>query len=281
VDDSHFDALTRVLFADGSRRQALVAAVVGLGTILGLADAEAKKKKKKKETKKPDSPPPPPRSCPSGQKACGNDCIAATGCCASDECGANGTCANHACQCASGFVATCDGTCIPDEPGLVVCCEQNILCNLECCDVAAGQVCHVSPSATDTCQGGGCPAGGMCQTEDFFVCAGRNALDSIGLCECTTPIDGGQSVCVSLASLDCNNTCTSSAGCGAGAVCIANGPWCGCEEEVVGFCGTLCSEGCGANCSQRASSAAYSQTGSAWVDVLAPKLSGRKQSPPR
>jgi hypothetical protein len=277
MDIDRLAGLVHALSATPSRRrvsQILGGLTVGsiLAPLVDPVEGEAKKKRKKKHKKKKKQAP----SCPSGLKKCGNQCIPAGGCCLSNECGGNRTCAGNACQCANGFVETCDGNCIPDEPGLVVCCEPNILCQNECCDVAASEVCHVSPSAEDTCQGGGCPAGGLCDREDFYVCAGRNALDIIGLCECTAPIEGGESVCVSTESVDCNNTCTSSSGCGAGAVCIANGEWCGCDETVVGFCGTLCSEGCGANCSEQSSSRAHHQAGGAWMDVLAPKLSGRK-----
>jgi hypothetical protein len=279
MDIDRLASLVHTFSATPTRRR-VSRSLAGLATgsilapLIDPISGEAKKKRKKKHKKKKDPPP----ACPSGQKRCGDQCISASGCCASGDCGANRACVGHACQCASGFVQTCDGNCIPDEPGLVVCCEPNILCEHECCDVAAAQVCHVSPSAADTCQAGGCPAGGLCQREDFYACGGRNALDIIGLCECTSPIEGGPGVCVSTESLDCNHTCTSSSGCGAGAVCIANGEHCGCEETVVGFCGTLCSEGCGANCSRNATSRTHHQAGSAWMDVLAPKLKGRKRS---
>ncbi len=276
MEEAKFDRTARSVGARANRRGALgLLSAFALGCLgLDRNDAEAKKKKKKKK-KKP--------ACPSGQQRCGNACVdtntdaANCGGC-SNACAGGKSCQQGACQCASGFVQTCDGACIPDEPGLVVCCEPNILCEFECCDVAAAEVCHVSPHATDSCQAGGCPAGGLCQREDFYACAGRNALDIIGLCECTAPIEGGASVCVSTASLDCNHTCTSSSSCGAGAVCIANGEFCGCEETVVGFCGTLCSQGCGANCRQGAPSRAHRQTGSAWREVLAPKLGGRERS---
>ena len=276
MDIDRMAVLVHMLAAMASRRRvSLGLAGLAAGSILApLIDpiaGEARKKHKKKHKKKKPTPP----ACPSGQKRCGSQCIPASGCCASGDCGVNRACVGHACQCASGFVQTCDGNCIPDEPGLVVCCEPNIFCGLGCCDVAAAEVCHVSVSSSgaDTCQAGGCPAaGGLCERADFYTCAGRDARDIIGLCECTTPIEGGASVCVSTESLDCNHTCTSSSGCAAGAVCIANGEYCGCEETVVGFCGTLCSQGCGANCSREAPSRTHHQAGSAWMDVLAPKL---------
>ncbi len=96
MDKTHFNAFTRALtgsLRDGTTRRGLTRLISGLalGSLLGLADADAGKKKKKKKKKKkrknqpppPPSPPPPPcceeMTCPAGYKACSN-----RRCCRSD-----------------------------------------------------------------------------------------------------------------------------------------------------------------------------------------------------
>lgn len=60
MDADRLDAISRALGEARSRRGTLAATFIGLGSLLGLVEGEARKRKKKKKKKKNPSPPPPP-----------------------------------------------------------------------------------------------------------------------------------------------------------------------------------------------------------------------------
>ncbi len=118
MDADRFDRIARLL-SDGATRRGIARTLSALsltgmvGSLLGLADAEAKKKKRKKKKKK----------CKGGKKKCGKKCIAATGCCTATDCDAGDICVQN--QCVTG-----QGSC---AAGADSCDSGHILCGGDTC----------------------------------------------------------------------------------------------------------------------------------------------------
>lgn len=197
-------------------------------------------------------------TCPSGLKDCNGDCIPENQCCGAcpgdtfcdggecvcpedaphecpgGECLTTGNCCDTA-QC-QGSKECVDGICLC--PG-----TEAINCTgALCCDGAADEVCKLVPGnpGAASCQGGGCPATNFCAdfATEQFVCAGD--LDHVCVCTSTVDLIPGH-VCVDFLSLGDESCveCETSSDCGAGRVCVADGPACDCG---VNFCVTVCPE---------------------------------------
>jgi hypothetical protein len=118
-----------------------------------------------------------------------------------------------------------------------------------------------------SCQPGSCPPTDFCvegETERYFC-----ALDTERICLCTSTVDliPGR-VCVDFFSLgdESCEACDTSSDCGAGRVCVADGPLCGCG---VNYCVRVCPEATG-NSARRGA-------GGTAVNREAPELGVRKR----
>lgn len=198
MDRSRFDAFTRLLAQDVSRRTAL-RTLLGLGGVAGasavLHDTEAARRGYS-------GPPIPPRATAiptatalSGCRAiclgecCDGDCTLDGKCCAAGntvcgyECCPNGTaecCGDHCCYgdcidgacCAHGQTFCTQGGCCdhPCTDGGTICCAPQNICNDSCC--SGGYCCEkddgsrVCTQVGRCCSGLQCP-GGRCDSEGF------------------------------------------------------------------------------------------------------------------
>jgi hypothetical protein len=184
MDEKRFDALSRALFASRSRRGAVPAVLVGIGTMLGLLDvpdSAAGKHKKHHKKKPPALPPVPP--CALGEIACQGDPFA---CCAPSLCTACGCCPTTQSSCCSGTV---NGLCY--DPSQETCCDPAPQTGLlgacpkgSFCANPLGGVPTCCPSGSEACQIGCCAQG--------LFCCGGACCDTVN--GCTT----GDGVCVPL-----------------------------------------------------------------------------------
>jgi hypothetical protein len=153
MDPKHFDAITRTLGTESSRRMTLGLALGGLVGAFDLLSTDGKKRKRKRKKKKASSPPtsPPPNSpppdpgltCGAGQRPCRGSCLSTSICCVDAECAGGRTCQDGTCACPA------------DKPHV---CPDSTICQ---------QCCHV-----DDCRPDGFPNDGqVCQD---------------GTCRCTT-----------------------------------------------------------------------------------------------
>lgn len=147
MDDSPFDALTRQIHSQMTRRRSLQL-LPGIGLLLGTGialDADAKKRKKRK--KKPKG-----TSCQEGQTVCGGVCISSTQCCTNAECSGGKTCQSQTCTCPANrpiCPLVSPDTCCAPQPGVN---PSGISC-----DVRNGRnVCLCTIRASDACRAG-CP----------------------------------------------------------------------------------------------------------------------------
>jgi hypothetical protein len=117
---------------------------------------------------------------------------------------------------------------------------QDALC------IPAGPFCTSCSGNTNFCVATGCPSGGggTCEEETDY-CIDPETFQCGAGCVCTNTVDPApEHACVQIPPLnppDCV-TCTSSAGCGTGEVCIASGQYCG-QSCGAAFCRPLCAEG--------------------------------------
>jgi hypothetical protein len=225
MDAERFDAILRTFSDTLSRRAVSGFTLTGLLTALGSAiDADAKKKKKRKKKKK---------KCKSGTKKCGKKCISADDCCTSADCAIGGTCAGGLCICPDGQHA-CSGECVDEEQ----CCLQCGEGGNDCCE--GHEVCN-SNFGDAFCQTGGCPETDYCTDPNTFSCA-----TTPNICICATTVDDSpENACVlqeATLATSCES-CSSSAECGTGKVCIpgtgGSTDFCGCEEA---FCVPVCEQ---------------------------------------
>src|SRR5690242_20381754 len=95
MDGSHFDAISRTLVADHSRRgvtRLLASFLLGGAGALGAVGATAAKRKRRKKHR-----PRPRVSCPAGQRLCGGSCIRNSLCCDAIDCASGQTCCGGVC----------------------------------------------------------------------------------------------------------------------------------------------------------------------------------------
>lgn len=192
MDGPQFDGLMRSLFAAGSRRQALTAAVVGVGAALGVARAEAKKKKKKKKCQ------------PLAQIKCGDTCCDALfeicgtcgGCCPEGQATCCVGAGNKKTACCESIENCCGSNCC--HPG-TKCCFSNsgatCIVETECCppDCNGGTCCNgqCCPVGAKCCGDGGCCQQNdvCCQTTagEHYCCAAGLACKKTGGHTCQLP----------------------------------------------------------------------------------------------
>jgi hypothetical protein len=183
MDTKRFDALTRKLFADPSRRGLLrpvLGSVVALAGAAGVgfpvADARKRKKKKKK--------------CKGGKKRCGKQCIPSENCCSAADCGGQRCCGGTCAGCCTDADCGAGGTCVA---GACVCPAEKALCGGTCVDLATdGANCGACGTACDTngCVNGFC----TCQSQD--ECNG---------CVCALRLEDNETACSGdLTAQSCN-----------------------------------------------------------------------------
>ncbi len=261
MDDRHFDTLTLVLTAGGSRRRllGLLATLPILGGLLGIlapeeADARGRRKRRKKRHKHGSGRRRTNR-CGKGKKpqpSCTPVSVAQTcaGKCGSvpNNCQQLVECGSCACDPACPVCQTCDaatGQCIPDPA------QQRDACG------AAGQVCLADgtcsctesscPACTtcdgggvcsDPCDGSGCCDGHTCQRGDTDLACGVDG-ETCAVCTgqdmCTSGVCVCQSACAGKcggADDGCGGTCPGS--CPSGTIC---------DDRICQAC-DVCASGC-------------------------------------
>jgi hypothetical protein len=276
MDADRFDRFVRSLLLAPSRRHLLAGLASGLLALTHRVPIEGKKKRKKHKKKKKRATCTPAcagKSC--GDNGCGGSCgscdadqVCQNGACVDDcsrdctgkECGDDGcggscggcgpqqTCQDGECIC-NDFLVKCGEFCIEGQqcctddecPGITACIffgcrcpdEGDILCSAESCCEPGAEVCPWDRShpQTGSCQAGGCPASNVCNSETIYRCAPE--------CGCLTSVDGA-TVCTAAEADECvpcshDVDCTTALG--QPAVCIANGPHCGCAG-LSAFCVT-------------------------------------------
>jgi hypothetical protein len=146
MDGNRFDALTRAISFQRSRRGVLIGLTGGVLALLSPspgheADARRKKKKKKKSGA---TAPPPPGGCPGGQKPCAGGCIPTAQCCTNADCPISGqVCGSGQCACPAALPEICGGACLAScgptsvrNPGTCACClriDQPSVNATHCC----------------------------------------------------------------------------------------------------------------------------------------------------
>lgn len=193
MDDRRFDALTRSLATEISRRK-IVKRMLGLGGV-ALAGSQLQA-----EAARRPNPTPKPLSCPGRQVLTHGQCVCPDGTtnCGPDCCPSDAECCDNAC---------CFGTCYAEER----CCPTNDragglsptnrVCDTndgpECC-LASDVCCLVDGCCATVCTGGVSEADSCCATADF--CPGSSGSTDLCCAGNTTCCNGGASsnACVDL-----------------------------------------------------------------------------------